>query len=221
MYRNDLLREGERAILSNQNQRAVELMDQLLQRDSNDLNALYMKAQALSNMGKFDDSLIEYDRLLSLVPDDPIWQANANISKSDALIELDKLDEAEDCLDMALGIKPRLARGWIHKARIEARRENYGKSLEFCDRAVSVDPTDPRGWNNRAFALYQLGKYKECIKSAKKALLIKPDYAMVYLHMGRAYMKLGKTNKSRKCEEKFESIVRKGQMPEHTRGHKP
>ena len=92
---NELLKEGEQAILSNQNQRAIELIEQVLRIDSKNLLAIYLKAQALTNLNKFEESVVEYDRLLGLVQNDPIWEVNANISKSDSLIELNKLNDAE------------------------------------------------------------------------------------------------------------------------------
>ena len=120
-----------------------------------------------------------------------------------------------------LSIKPRLARAWIYKARIEARRENYLKSLEYCDHAISTNPTDPRVWNNRAYALYKLGKFKECIKSAEKAVSIRPDYFMAWNHMSQAYGAMGKTRKFKKFKAKFEKSLKKGVILGHTIGHNP
>ena len=218
----DLLKEGERAILERRFTDAIALMDKALQQNANDAGALYLKAQALSNSDKFNEAIVVFDKLLQMINEDPGWQADILISKSDALIELNKLDEADNSLDNALGIKPRLARGWIHKARIAARRGNFHKSLEYCERAISVGPNDPRGWNNKAFALFKLKRYKECIASAKKALSIKPDYAQAYIHMANAYNEMGKIRRAKKCEEEFQKIFKKGGPSlEHTVGHKP
>ena len=222
MSNHDLMKEGERALMENRCKDAIALMDRALRQNANDVGALYLKAQALSNSGDFQASLVEYDKLLQLVEDNPNWQADTLISKSDSLIELNRLDEAEECLDRALGTKPRLARAWIHKARIEARRESFQKSLEYCDRATAVNPRDPRGGNNRAYALYKLGRFKDCIKSAKKALSIKPDYAQAFAHMGQAYLQMGKTKQARKCEKKFREIAEQGgPTPGRTYGHEP
>ncbi|MBN2349781.1 MAG: tetratricopeptide repeat protein [Bacteroidales bacterium] len=222
MDKQKLLKDCEYAILEKRFQDVIMIADGILQQDKNDVDALYMKAQALDHSDNFQDALVHYEKLLRLTEDNPGWQANIYISMSETLIELNKLEEADKYLDKALSIKPRLARGWIHKARIAARRVNFENSYEYCERAVSVDPSDPRGWNNRAYALYKLKRYKECIKSAKKALSIKPDYAMAYLHMEKAYLELGKKRASRKCKEKFESIMNQGGPKlEHTKGHKP
>jgi tetratricopeptide (TPR) repeat protein len=221
MNSQDLIKECEQAILEKRFEDAIGLTERALQKDANDVSALYLKARALSNSDSFQEALIQYDRLLRLVEDDPGWQANALISKSDALIELNRLDEAEDCLDRALGIKPGLARGWIHKARIEVRRENFKRSLEFCDRAISMDKNDPRAWTSRAHALYRLKKYKKCIQSAEKALSIKPDYEQAFVHMARAYLEMGKIRELKECEQRFMEVMKqRGPMPEYTEDHR-
>ncbi|MFQ5571710.1 MAG: tetratricopeptide repeat protein [Rhodothermales bacterium] len=223
MSSQEVFKAGERAMQEARWEDAVQMFGRVSQQDPNYADALYYKAQALSNAGHFDDAIVAFDRAIQRVGHGTNYEADILVSKGDALIEMDRLADAEACYDRALSIKPRLARAWVHKARIEARRKHYQQSADYCDRALALDPKEYRAWNNKAFALCQLGRFDECIRCAKEAIKLKPDYTMAYYHMARAYEAKGDPRRARKYDEQFQQLIQRqrGMMLERMVGQKP
>jgi tetratricopeptide (TPR) repeat protein len=219
MDKNQILEQGRRAIVQLRFQDAISISDQILHSDPADVQALYLKAQALSNLEKLPESLALFNRILEIVApnSDMFWETL--VTKGNVLLDMDNVAAADACFDQAIAIAPRVARIWIEKGRVAARRKNFGQSLEYCSRAVSIDPSDPRAWNNKAFALLQLNRVDECIEAAKQAVALKPDYTTAWMWLAQAYERKGDTVRAAECMQKGQGSLQTGMFFE-TKGHK-
>ena len=197
---------------------ALAKLDGMLARDPQHLDAAYFRAQVLENTDRFDEAVAAYDALLPQLAGDPSRHAEILVSKGIALVDGDRLDEADRCFDEALRTHPRLARVWVHKARAAARRKDFAGSVECCDRALALDAGDPRAWNNKAFGLLQLGRIEESMRCGEKAVALKPDYGQAWIVLGQAYERHGDPVRGQEHINRGVQLAM-GHPPEVTMGH--
>lgn len=218
---NELMRQGERAMREDRPEAALAILRRALQYDPKNIDAAYYIAQCLANMDRLDDAITQFDKLLQEVNPDSDQGADILVSKGDVLLEMNDLHGADLCFDHALQVKPRVARIWVQKAQVAARKKRFDKALEYCDRALTLDPEDNRAWNSKASALLKLGHLDDCIICARKALSLRPDYAMPWAWLAEAYKKKGDVRKAKKCLEKYKYyLATVGRFPaEPTIGH--
>ncbi len=82
----------------------AELLDRCsitLAKDPRNLKALKYKAYSLYFLGRFEDAIACYDKVIEVEPDNPSPYAG----KSKALEKLGRLEEARDCYKLAKKLK--------------------------------------------------------------------------------------------------------------------
>jgi tetratricopeptide (TPR) repeat protein len=220
MTREEVLERAREAMLGMRFDEALQWYDELLRHDRSDADGLYLKGQAMTNLGRFDEALALFDRALKATAGDPARHADVLIDKGNSLIETQRLDEAEECYDAALRIKPRVGQAWVEKARVAYRRGKYDLSAAHADRAIALDPADARAWNNKGHALLRLGRVNDSIQAAQRALELKPDYTGAWACLQLAYQQQGKTDLVRTCGRRLAECAQSGMVFE-TRGHLP
>jgi len=205
----ELMTKGEQLLLVNPFE-ALVLFQSVLNLDPDNINAEYYVAQITASIvGQEEEALEKYDNLLNKLESATSEWTDIIISKGKLLLEIDKLDEADECFNKALRVKPNLSYIWMYKARIAGRRQRYAESLEYCENALALNPNDYRALNNKAAAHFHLGNSEQCIIEAKKAITLKPKYAMAWYWMSMAYEKDGKTWKSKRCFKKHKKYLQK------------
>ena len=210
MSERELLLKAEKAMQEMKYGDAVKIFDKLLAQDPSDAEAMYLKAQALSDWEDFPGAINLFQKALQFVRHKPKFAADILIGMGTALLEINRFDDAEKCFNYALRIKPSLAWVWVEKSRIAARRKNFQDSVECCDRAISIDSQEPRTWNNKAFALFQLGRLDDCIECAKKAISLKADYTLAWRWLGQAYESKGDSRQAEECFRKMKKYGQRG-----------
>lgn len=220
MSEQELLRLGHRAMLEMRFEDAVTAFDTLLMQNPSNAFVMYLKGQALSNLGNFQEAINLFDRALQLVGHDSSRIADILIDKGNALLEINDLSAADSCYDKALKIKPKLGQIWVEKARVAFRRNKFQNSIKYCDLAIAINSGDARAWNNKAAALLQLGRLDDCIKCAQEAIALKPDYTAAWYSLGKAYERKGDKQRYRESFEKFQEYGQRG-MLFPTIGHVP
>lgn len=216
----EIISAGEYAMQQEKWADALVLMNKALRKAPSHIHALYYKAQILDNLDRFKEALNTYDELLTRLDSNSETAAEVTISKGCTLLELGELEKADRCFDYSLQIMPRLARAWVHKSRVAARKKNFIKSAKYCDHAIALNPEDPRAWNNKAYALLELNEPNESIQCAQKAVELNPSYFMAWHWMAKGYEKIGKQREAEKAIQKFQMYQQVG-VPLHSIGMKP
>ena len=72
-----------------------------LAKDPRNLKALKYKAYSLYFLGRFEDAIVCYDKVIEVEPDNP----SPHAGKSKALEKLGRLEEARECYKQAKGIE--------------------------------------------------------------------------------------------------------------------
>ena len=220
MSRDGVLKEARDAMLGMRFEEAARRYDQLLRLDGSDAEALYLKGQAMRNLGQFAESLALFDRALDATAADPARLAEVLIDKGNTLIEMDRLAEAGACFDSALRIQPRVGQAWVEKARLAFRQGAYDVSVDFCNRAIALDAADARAWNNKGHALLRIGRIDAAIQAAQAALELKPDYTAAWGCLQLAYQQQGQVALVRTCGERLAECAQAGMVFE-SKGHRP
>jgi serine/threonine protein kinase len=122
--------------------------------------------------------------------------------KGISLSSLGRYEEAIQCHEKALQMKPKSNRDWICMGSCFDAQGKYNGSIACYDKAIEIDPSRIEAWYNKGAALNRLNRYDEAIQCCDKALEINPEYAVALIHKGYALYKLGRFADALQCHEK-------------------
>ena len=129
------------------------------------------RSVALSDLGRYDEAIISYDKAMEIKPDDhQAWHA-----RSHALDKLERDEDAIASIDKALEIKPDDHQAWNYRGAALYNLGRYDEAITSYDKALEIKSDYHVAWLNRSVALSDLGRYDEAIISYDKAMEIKPD----------------------------------------------
>ena len=99
------------------------------------------RANALKNLGRFDEALASYDRALAIIP----GYADALYNRGVTLQELGRFDEAVDSYDRALAIQPAHFGALGNRGAALQALKRMDEALASYDRALALRPGFCRG----------------------------------------------------------------------------
>ncbi len=180
---------------------AVSLLNRLIKNDADaDEARLVLSAIHVRNE-RYEEAVNVLGPAISSLPDTPqIDSWRFFIARADALLQVDRWEEAEVDLKRAVEIAPEepgalnyLGYSWAE------RGVNLTEAFELLEKAREKNPrsgaiTDSVGW-----AHYQLGQYDKAVLDLEKAVSLVPDDPTITDHLGDVYWKLG-----RKIEARYE-----------------
>ncbi|KIE57726.1 hypothetical protein A946_11655 [Methylacidiphilum kamchatkense Kam1] len=117
------------------------------------------------------------------------------INRSKLLIEEKKYKDVFPLLRKAQSLDSKNGQIYRLFGQCYTLQRNRRKALLAYKKAVAVDPTDPENWMALGLEEEHLSKHKEALEAFKEALLLKPT-AQGWLHLGVAYMNLGRFNEA-------------------------
>jgi tetratricopeptide (TPR) repeat protein len=149
------------------------------------------RASVLSEGGRCDEALADYDRAIELAPRSGIYASRAQL-----YADMERFGEALQDWDrfFELGYDNR----YVRSARAEtlARMSRVDEALADLDYAIAAAPKDGWGYQERALLLERLGRVDEALVAAEQAIDVEPTSALGYWR--RFYLKL---SLSVPCEE--------------------
>ncbi len=100
-----------------------------------------------------------------------------------ALSYQDDFDEAYDMFYKCTWNQQWKASGFLHLARIDCRRRDYGKALAQIEKSLTENRTNNEALNLKSSVLRQQKQYEEALKVCKKAFELDPlNYGALYEH---------------------------------------
>jgi len=157
---------------------------------SNYVSAIFSKAQALSQLKKYQEALKWYDVFLVLYPND----IDALNNKGWNLDKLRRFEEAIKQYDLVLAINPKYFNALFNKAFTLDNLNRFKEALELYHKALEIDPNNVNILGNIGFDLDNLGQHKEAIEWYDKALAINPNHTNNISLKALALSKLGKND---------------------------
>lgn len=131
------------------------------------------KAEALAELGRYEEALAGYDSALAL---DPLL-AMALRGKALVLRKMNKPAEALEAVELALQVDPGLALAWRAKGAILGDLGHDAEGRLTCyERGLAIDPHDALLWCNKGNVLLALGRLAEAQVSYRRALSIDSSF---------------------------------------------
>ena len=98
--------------------------------------AWYNRGLSLSNLGKYEEAIKSYDKVLEIDPDS-LYVCN---SKGSALNYLGKYEEAVKSYDRALEIDPNIIVAWYNRGLSLSNLGKYEEAIKSYDKVLEIDP---------------------------------------------------------------------------------
>nr|WP_256366579.1 sulfotransferase [Methylocapsa sp. S129] len=178
----------------------------------------YINAVSLLRLDRFQDSLIEFDKLLVLKPDYVVAHnergyvlaqmerydaalasidkalsldrgyVDAHLNKGNIYSALRRYEEALVAYEKALAIKPDLANAWLGCGNGLRELERYDQAFAAYDKALTHNPGLAEAWLGRGNAFRECERYEEALASYDKALALNPRLAEAWLGRGHVFL---------------------------------
>jgi YVTN family beta-propeller protein len=134
------------------------------------IDSWYNKGIALSNLGKFEEAIKCYDRVIEIDPDYfPVWN-----SKGNTLNYLGKIHEAIKSYNHVLEKDSQNIIAYYNKGLALSKLGEYEKAIECYDRVIEIDPRNIDALNAKGLAFERLHKFEEAIKCYDIVIEIDP-----------------------------------------------
>ena len=113
---------------------ACALIDTVSVQDS---ETWFNEGNALSNLGRYEEAIVAYDKALEINPQ----YSDAWNNKGIALSYLNRYEEASEACNKAIEIDPQNSNAWNNKGNILKILGRYGEAIEAFDKALVSSQT--------------------------------------------------------------------------------
>ena len=138
----------------------------------------FRRADGYSEQKKYEESLLDLDKILELDPQN----ARAYNRKGNALSDLERYEEALVAYDQAIQLDPTFIYAYNSKGMTLDNLERYEEALVAHEQAIQLDPTDANAYRNKSKTLYYLDRYEEALVVSEQALRLDPSDHYAYMN---------------------------------------
>jgi tetratricopeptide (TPR) repeat protein len=147
---------------------------------------------ALSQKGKVDEAIAQFQKALQINPDSA--QAHNNLGA--ALFQKGNVDEAIAHYRMALQINPDYMEAQNNLGLALLQKGNVDEAIAHYQQALQIDPDYADAHDNLGNALFQKGNVDEAIAQYQQALQINPGFAQAHNNLGAALFQKGSVDEA-------------------------
>ena len=156
------------------------------------VQSLINQAVEKHQLGELEEAESLYKQVLQIQPEGTSEQDSfANqyhliaVNNLGVLFEQqNKLEQAVESYQTALGIKPDYAEAYYNLGNVFRRQGQLDAAVQSYQQALSLNPNIAQAHNNLGNVLKQQGKLDEALKSYRQALSLKPDYSEAHCNLG-------------------------------------
>jgi tetratricopeptide (TPR) repeat protein len=197
-YRRGLIRRALNYEALGDVEKALELLDKIIEEYPNEQSALITKGDILREQGKYEEAAAAYSRAIERIgklraSNWPLLYARGICYEREG-----DWDKAESDFLHALTLEPNqpdvlnyLAYSWL------VMNKNIIKAREYLDIAVEMRPDDAHIIDSAGWAYYLSGDFNKAVEYLEKAAGIMPDDATINDHLGDAYWRVGRETEAR------------------------
>jgi tetratricopeptide (TPR) repeat protein len=158
----------------------------ILKSQPSNVKAIMLHSLALEKLGRTDEALEGYDKVLTYNPND----SNGWKIKLLLLLDLKRYEEALQDLRKSLKRFPKDSFFWINQGIVLEKVGRESEALNSYDRAIQLDPTDSHPWINKILLLEQLDRNPEALELIETAQEQFPQEISLWFYQGNAYYSL-------------------------------
>jgi protein O-GlcNAc transferase len=167
---------------SNDYEAALQAARQGLQVDGDDATLLYVSAIALYKLSHLDESVSQFDRLLSKTPN----HIDAINERGSVYAAMKRFDLALESCDRALALDRQCAEAYANRGNVYFELHRLDDALTAFDEALARKPGLAEAWQGRGNVLRAFKRHPEAIAAFEKAVTLKPSLASAWLCLGNA-----------------------------------
>ena len=168
--------------------KALDIINIMIYNKPNTPNYYYNKGVLLADLGRFNEAVEAYDRVIEL----NAQNADVYVNKGAALYKAGKNEEALAAYDKAIEFNPEDVDIYIDKGAVLNISGKYKEALSVLRKAIELNPELSRAYQGISYALIYLGRYDEAVEACDKAIELEPNAALAYNNRSCAYALLGK-----------------------------
>jgi len=155
-------------------EKGILFFNEVLEKDSDHIEALYNRARAFSKTGQLVESLDDFKRIMIISPSNASYIGDYAVS----LHLNNKNDEAAQQFELALSLEPNNPYRYSSRAFFKDRIGDLEGAIEDYEKAVQLDPEDAIALNNKGLVEEKLGyqdKAKQSFSKSNDLVGYKPD----------------------------------------------
>jgi tetratricopeptide (TPR) repeat protein len=191
---------------------AIALYRKALEYAPDDAIAHHHLGLALARQGKEQEAVAHLNAALRLDP----RQSRAHlIGRGEALMQLGKLDEAQEMYERALREDPNDVTLHVNLGAICFKRGDLDGAARHFGAALKIDPNLTQAHNNLGSVLVQQGQVGAAVEHFAAALRADPRNAVAHCNLGEALARLGKNDEAAR---EFRDALRL--QPDNARAHR-
>lgn len=179
-------------------QSALQVCRDGLRLNASNVPLSYLRAISLMRLGRLDESLLQFDKLLALKPD----YAIAHNEKGHVLAEMEQYQAALACVDKALSFDPKYADAYLNKGNLHGALKQFDEALAAYDEALAIRPEGANIWLGRGNALRELKRYDEAFAAYDRAAKKTRDFAGIWFGRANVFRDLNRASDAIACYDK-------------------
>ncbi len=189
---------------------ARQVYEEALRKDPNEHWLHHNYAEFLTGIGDWAGATAQMRIVCDLTPEHP----SALLQLGRLLARQHKFDEARQCLEQALELRPGAADVHMELGQVYSAQGNLEEALREYGKARISHQDDARVCFLEAEVLEKQGKRSEAMGSLREALRLRPSYWEAHDRLG---MELGLVGKFSEAAQEFDQVVRL--QPDYGEGH--
>lgn len=166
---------------------AVQCLQALLVRDSENATARLALANNLQSLGRYREAEEQYEKTLALNPGDPV----ALTSLGMVLRSMNREDDAEARYRMALQANPDQIGSLINLALLIMSQGRHDEAQGYLEKSLALAPDNSKAWFHYGNAMLVQNRAVAAQNAFKKAISLATDDAEGHTHLGLAYLLAG------------------------------
>ena len=171
---------------------SLTLFEHTLQITENNYIILGNYATCLSNTGRFDESVEEFNKLLRIKPN----LAEAHNNFGNVLLKVDRVQEAIEHFKLAIKYKPNFAEAYYNMGNAMKKQGKLEDAISCYKQAIKIEQHLIDAYLNLAAVFNKLARFDETVETCKKALELEPNNATAHGHLGIGLAGAGKIDEA-------------------------
>ncbi len=171
---------------------SLSLFGHALQVTENNPIMIESYANSLFDVGKLDESIEQFNKLLEVKPD----AAESRCNLACALLWTGKTAQAIEHFRLAIQDKPNFALAYNNLASALCKQGRNDEAVEYFEQALRISPNFTEARLTLGMTFSKLRRYNEAIEAFNKVLGLEPDNITAHGYLSIALATVGKTDEA-------------------------
>lgn len=158
----------------------LTLLNEQLEKDPDNPNLLYERAQVYFDNKQIDPAMADIDRATLLDSS----KANFFLLKSDIYYAVNKIDEAKRAIEKALELDPKNRDANVKMGELQYYLKDYQNAFDYLDEALRIDPYFAKTYFIKGMCFKESGDTGLAMSSFRTCVEQDPDYFHAWMQMG-------------------------------------